>query len=459
MEINSIINSVQQGYCGFKQSIAGKENGVYVDLALAALAAAAVGVPVAMSLAKRKLVEAQPVELKEVVVEPVVETKVEEVVVVEEPKVVPKNQDADVRAIFKRIGITEWHLPGQSSNFQNIESSKDKPQPKVILSAKNQKEMETIKDIISKASNENIDQRVGSVPTLIFEGKPGLGKTMLAQDLAQTSGAGFIRIKAGTIGSLITLGKASAALEELFEIANNALVPVYFILDDGEQTVGQRPTEKVKQKAPDAEAYWITKEKAVGELVQERRVEVTNAILEESGKDVRNIGFIVTTNRPEAIDGAFRTRSYVLTFDLPDEMTRRRIMATHIPKLFNYDQTIMKFFDQGRLEKMAKATEEFAGRNLVKLLEKTAAAVEMNNGEITQEIIDSCIVEARRSLDSEKAALYKTIKDQDAKKFLDEETIKKAKKMAEKIVAKKEKEAAKAGAFATAPTPVAAPAA
>ena len=224
--------------------------------------------------------------------------------------------------------------------FTRMLPNPNKPAPKVILTPKNEDDLKAIKNQIAEAKkNKSI-----SVPNMIFVGEPGVGKTMEVQDLCVKSGIGLIRIPSGVMGKFISNGQQSNVMLEIFQIANDALVPVYIIMDDGEQLVGQRPKGSTAQKVADSEAWWIKNEKGIAQIVAERRIDLVNTILEESGKDQRNIGILVTTNRPYDIDDAFRTRCTVIDFEVPDLDRRRKIIFTHIPEVFNGNTNVMSYF-------------------------------------------------------------------------------------------------------------------
>jgi AAA+ superfamily predicted ATPase len=126
-----------------------------------------------------------------------------------------------------------------------------------------------------------------------------------------------------------------------------------------------------------------------------------NAILEESGKDRRNVAFAITTNRSTVIDSAFRTRARTLEIAPPKEDERARILAEHLPRIFNDDQ--LTYFGRNRVEMMANLTKDFTGRNLVKLLEQIAATAKISKGRINESMILASIDSTRVAIKKDQA--------------------------------------------------------
>jgi AAA+ superfamily predicted ATPase len=387
------------GLYGQVRNLTGGDTQAYITLmALAALTTIGVTYAIASCFKKRPAPQPAPV-LQEVKVDPVKEEQ-------------PKNQHEDLVKFFKAHQIKEWHLPGQSSNLPEKSFNPDVTRPKVILTPKNEDDVRVVRNQILEAKKN----RSCSIPNLIFVGSPGVGKTMLAQALAEETGVGFIRIPSGVMGHFLSKGKASNVMLELIQIANDALVPVMFIFDDGDDVVSQRPKGPTAQKSIDTEAWWIKAEKSVAQVVAERKVELVNTILEEAGKNERNAGFVVTTNRPDDIDDAFRTRCTVIEFDVPDVDRRRKIIFTHIPEVFNGNKIAISYFDMNRVERMARVTEGFKGRNLVKMLQEIKSTMGDDPTDLTDELIDTSIVRFKSSLAADDKATKKAVKAQEKAK-------------------------------------------
>ena len=301
--------------------------------------------------------------------------------------------DKKIKEVFAKLQIKEWHLPGLSS--QMYAQSANAPRP--IFNEKTQEDLAVIKQRIEKSRDNN---GLTVLPNLIFQGPPGVGKTMSLQDLFLKSGIGFIRVPSGTMEGHIKIDGHIQALHKILEISEQCEKPVFIIMDDGEQLVAQRPSQTKKTDVDNKnviKASWISDKEKMSDILVQRRINLVNAILEESGKDQRRVAFAVTTNRTQAIDAAFRTRAHTITIAPPAEQERKHIIAQHLPSIFKDDSTIT-FFDPRVLSYMAKKTEGFTGRNLVKLLEDIHANVQLDHGDITEDTIDAAIVGAQESV-------------------------------------------------------------
>jgi SpoVK/Ycf46/Vps4 family AAA+-type ATPase len=111
--------------------------------------------------------------------------------------------------------------------------------------------------------------------------------------------------------------------------------------------------------------------------------------LEESGRAIRNVGFIITTNRPERIDPAFTSRSRVIPIGGPGKAEIKQIIITHLPSIFRNDRKMLDFFTQGVLEDMSDKMQGFKGRNIVKTLEDIEACVCLEGNTLSRDIRSS----------------------------------------------------------------------
>jgi hypothetical protein len=304
-----------------------------------------------------------------------------------EPKA---NPDVEIRKTFQKLMIKEWHLPGLSSQLP-IHSDNS---PKPIFNDQIQAEIDVVKQRMEKA--KDTDGR-SPLPNLILKGKPGVGKTMLLENLCVNSGVGFIRIPSGAMETHLKTGSHITALHDIFNVAELCGKPIYLIMDDGEQLVAKRPEINNTVAQDGTKAAWILDKEKMSETIVQRRIALVNAILEESGKDLRQLGFAITTNRPDAIDDAFITRSHTLAISPPEFQERKDIIITHLPSIFENDMDILPFFDKRILTEMARKTEGFTGRNIVKMLEDLYACIKLEN-DITEELIDASIVSIQETL-------------------------------------------------------------
>lgn len=316
-------------------------------------------------------------------------------------------------AALKELNVTEYYLP-TSELIYNATFGK--------LAASFKKEEKLVEPQFDDATQKAIDglaEQIRSalesggripLPNIILEGKPGVGKTILVEYLARTVGAGFIRIPSGALESHLTAGTHITALQKVLELAKSCPKPVIVIMDDGEELVKQRPKgdrdnpENASAQATKKSSVtlaWERKEENAANAMAQGRVALVNAILEESGKDRRNVAFAITTNRSTVIDSAFRTRARTLEIAPPKEDERARILAEHLPRIFNDDQ--LTYFGRNRVEMMANLTKDFTGRNLVKLLEQIAATAKISKGRINESMILASIDSTRVAIKKDQA--------------------------------------------------------
>lgn len=298
------------------------------------------------------------------------------------------------KCLFEDLKIKEWYLPlaDGSVSIGNLTSKAPTP----IFSKETTEDLNKVKEMVKKAQ-QNVYS--SPLPNLIFTGKAGVGKTTEAEDLCRETKVGFIRIPSGTMENHLKNAMHIATMQKIIDIAEKSTQPVYLIMDDGEGLVAKRTIETPKEEASTTKAYWLVEQEKIADVIAQRRTALVNSILEESGKDMRKVSFIVTTNRPEVIDSAFLTRARVVNINPPEVEERKNIIITHLPKVFNNDENYLNFFKKGRLEDMALKTDGFTGRNIVKMLEDIFACVQLEKGDITQEIVDASIFSMRSSLE------------------------------------------------------------
>jgi ATPase family associated with various cellular activities (AAA) len=301
--------------------------------------------------------------------------------------------------LFEELKIKEWYLPFKDGTTSIGTMTSKAPTP--VFSEATAEDINKVKEMVKKSLNPD---STAPLPNLIFKGPAGVGKTTEAEDLFRDTKVGFIRIPSGTMENHIKRSTHITTLHEIISLAEKCLRPVYILMDDGEELVAKRPTEAPKEAASTTKAYWLVEQEKIADVIAQRRIALVNAILEEAGKDTRNVGFIVTTNRPDVIDPAFLTRSRVVAIDRPGIEERKHIIIRHLPKVFNNDLNYLDFFKKGRLEDMALKTEGFTGRNIVKMLEDVYACVQLEKGDITQEIVDASIFSMRNSLEKTQPA-------------------------------------------------------
>ncbi|HEV8051620.1 MAG TPA: AAA family ATPase [Parachlamydiaceae bacterium] len=315
----------------------------------------------------------------------------------------PADHDQKIKDLFKKLLITEWHLPGLSTN-SNIDTNERDPKP--IFNKKINEDIAVIKQRMERSRDNN---GKSPLPNLLIKGEPGVGKTMLLKNLCIESGTGFIRVPSGAMESHLKTGSHITTLHSIFEVAEQCSKPVHIIMDDGEQLLTQRPEINAVASRETIKAEWIVDKEKMSETIAQRRIALVNAILEEAGKDQRKISFALTTNRPKVIDKAFLTRAHTIKISPPMENERRHIIITHLSSIFNNDLNILSFFNTRILDDMAKKTEGFTGRNIVIMLNDLQACVQLEEGNIRDELIDASIVAMQASIEPKKEVEVKAV--------------------------------------------------
>jgi AAA+ superfamily predicted ATPase len=316
-----------------------------------------------------------------------------------------KEQDPEVerqqriKAVLNRLLITEYHLP-RNQNEKRVFASENRPQP--IFDDKTKKEIAIVATMIQRAVEHKAPP-----PNVILKGPPGVGKTMLGEALCDLTGIGFIRIPSGVMEKHLKNSNHINAFREVMQVAEECPVNTYLLYDDGEELVARRETgDKVTSRTDPKEvaaAPWLVEHDKLTDIMNQRRTALVNAHLEESGRAIRNVGFIITTNRPERIDPAFTSRSRVIPIGGPGKAEIKQIIITHLPSIFRNDRKMLDFFTQGVLEDMSDKMQGFKGRNIVKTLEDIEACVCLEGNTLSRDIIDAAIHAMRSSIEKETA--------------------------------------------------------
>lgn len=307
----------------------------------------------------------------------------------------PANEmDQKIREIFNDLRITDWHLPQFNSSTIDIASKFSGPKP--IFNQKTQEEITLLSQRMIK-SRENEGKT--PLPNIVLNGVPGVGKTMLLENICLEADIPFIHIPPGVMESHLKTGNHINALHKIMSVVNLSNLPVMTIWNDAEEAFAKRGdvTSESNTKNDDVKTPWADEKKRMSSVLVQRHAEFVNTLLELSGQDVRKVAFGITTNRFQRIDPAFITRAHMITIKLPDEAERKKIIVTHLPNVFSNDNQMLSFFDQRILSSMAKKTEGFTGRDIVRTLEELSVCAQIEGG-INEDAIDATIVTRKGSV-------------------------------------------------------------
>ena len=207
---------------------------------------------------------------------------------------------------------------------------------------------ESVKDIIDYLRQPDKFVRYGArMPRgILFHGKPGTGKTLMARAMAGEAGVPFYAVSGSDFVQMY-VGVGAARVRELFKKAREAGRGVIFI--DEIDALGKKRSDGINGN--------------------DEREQTLNALLTEMQGFDNGQGIVVVaaTNRPDTLDealmrpGRFDRRVEIA---LPDINARKQIIALHIK-----DKPISPEID---LNKLATDTVYFSGAMLEGLLNDAA---------------------------------------------------------------------------------------
>ncbi len=208
---------------------------------------------------------------------------------------------------------------------------------------------------------------------ILFYGRPGTGKTMLAQALANELEIPIMMIKAtNLIGEHV--GDGAKQIHDLYAQSREKKPCVIFI-DEIDAIALERKYQSLR-----------------GDVT-----EIVNALLTEmDGIDDNNgIITICATNTPQILDYAIRSRfEEEICFELPNTKERKDILNKYLktmPLEYSFE-----------LDNLVKRTKGFSGRDLREKILKTALhhALSIDEDVITQVDIDYALTEHKKEFSS-----------------------------------------------------------
>jgi len=183
----------------------------------------------------------------------------------------------------------------------------------------------------------NTAKRRGFFGNLMLYGKPGTGKTLWAEKLAEDAGLDFA-IMSGPSFDQFTPGEAIVEIRDLFSWAKNNRNGLLLFIDEADSFLEDRST-----LSPD-------------------RVRVLNEWLNQTGTETRNFMCIYETNRPEVLDPAVQSRiARSIEFPAPSKEELLKMLRQY------FDLYVVKESEQG-----AKVT----GRKVLDYADVTSAHFE-----------------------------------------------------------------------------------
>ena len=219
---------------------------------------------------------------------------------------------------------------------------------------------ESVKDIVDYLKEPERFTRYGArMPRgILFHGKPGTGKTLMARAMAGEAGVPFYAVSGSDFVQMY-VGVGAARVRDLFKKAREAGRGVIFI--DEIDALGKKRSDGINGN--------------------DEREQTLNALLTEMQGFSEGTGIVVVaaTNRPDTLDeallrpGRFDRR---VEIGLPDMNARRVILALH-----SQGKPLDSEID---LDKLARDTVFFSGAMLEGLLNDAAIGAARRGGENIQ---------------------------------------------------------------------------
>jgi len=258
---------------------------------------------------------------------------------------------------------------------------------------------ERLEEIEEKTKNIREHIRNGEQITydnLLLYGKPGTGKTLFAQILADKTDMDFLPV---TAASLLQVGvEGIKYFDELLTMANKSKYGIIIFVDEADALFVDRDT-----LSPDSDHY-----------------KVLNHILAATGSGSNKFMLIAATNHAYVMDPAMgrRFQDRVL-MPLPDEHTRKELITIYAQEqLFNkqtrkpqFIAASQTFLTPSKIDSIAKATAGLSHaeiKDMITIMGKKANATK--DGIITARNIDSSVeqaIEKMKALERDRLELEK----------------------------------------------------
>jgi Holliday junction resolvasome RuvABC ATP-dependent DNA helicase subunit len=214
----------------------------------------------------------------------------------------------------------------------------------------------------------------GQFENILLYGKPGTGKTLFAQLLAEHCGMDYAIIPGANVSQFLAKGEAVEKINELFAWAEKSSKGIIIFFDEAETFLADRKT--LSNKAQNA----------------------LNAFLAKTGTPSTNILIIAATNRPEILDSAVLSRfGSTIEFPLPDQKGRVAQLIMHIKNIFenqrskSVDYTILQ--DTSYIDQLARRLDGCSGRTIQQLVNRILQyALAQNLLAINTSLVDEAIV-------------------------------------------------------------------
>lgn len=215
-----------------------------------------------------------------------------------------------------------------------------KPLPKPIFS---DYLAQRVKEIV--LATVNIIKHGGFLQNLILYGPGGTGKTMIAKEIARSSGMNFIMMSGAALAPFIKSGKHVSELQRMIALAKSLRGPALIFIDEVDALARHR--DKLDQD----------------------HTELLNALLEQTGEPSKKVMIIAASNRLSDMDPAFLSRmDHKLYVAPPGYYERVAILRMYIDQMFDKLPEKEQFFKDKHVRAMALKTSGLTGRALFKLV-------------------------------------------------------------------------------------------
>jgi Holliday junction resolvasome RuvABC ATP-dependent DNA helicase subunit len=215
--------------------------------------------------------------------------------------------------------------------------------PKPIFNEKLQKQVDEIIEGV-----RNLRRHNAPLQNVLLEGPPGVGKTMIAQQLYNRLGMRCIRFSGPqllAIANEINVKDAIEQINKIFAYAEGG-VPCVIFIDELDALFPKRTSR-----------------------LNIYQIQVINALLDRTGENSKNFMIIGATNRRESLDWAFlRRMDHIVRLTPPNKASRIKIIKQYVEIEFRRQRELEDFFTDEIYEHIADKTKGVSGSDLQKIV-------------------------------------------------------------------------------------------